>query len=558
MSRSISRPPQLQALTFSTEDLLEKANEGLLRLPAFQRTWTWDKDQVKNLFDSLRRGFPAGTLLMWSRKVEPGRVRFGDRDFGVTINSPGYDDSLFIVDGQQRITSLLGTLLHPDKGESPNVKDPFALYFDLDTQEFEHRSRGKEIPSHWLPVWVLGDTLRVLDWQARYPSSETSRAHIRLAHQVTKVIREYKWPVYVVGHDDEDLVRTIFDRVNNGGNPLKKEAVFQSLYGAREDAEPDLVTLKQTVTAQGLGDLPEDWLLKTIVALAGGDLSRVGDHMRKRDEILPALEAAGPILVRVLDFLKDDVGLQHLQLLPYRMPLPVLARLFKAHSDLDGAQRAALVRWLWRGAASGAHQGSTTLVRQALSAIDEGSIDASIRALAEQVPDDGLAIDLGRYDFRSATTKLGCNALLSLEPVDLLGGEPIDVAALLDREGAGAFRQIVRDRRYLGDADEQTQALLYHLANRIFHPIEPGESPWSLLRALADRQKGETMDAPLVERLATHGIEPDDLRALAERDTSAFLHRRASRLAALTNEWMARRTAPAEDEPQGTASQPDP
>ncbi len=555
MSGIMSSQQPLEALTKSTEDLLNMAEQGRLRLPTFQRTWKWKKEQVKNLFDSLLRGFPAGTLLMWTRAVEAGPIRFGDGNYGVTLPGPKLENAWFIVDGQQRLTSLVGTLLHAAQGQATDPNDPFALYFDLERETFEHPQRHQGRPAHWLPVWVLGDSLRVLDWQNAYPTGPNSRAHIRLAHRVTKAIREYRWPVYIVSHYDEELVRTIFDRTNNGGTPLKKEEIFRSLYSARDDfKEADLTTLQEGLVGKGFGEIPEGWLLKTVVALADGDLSRLDDQLRKQDDVRAALEDAGPVLERALEFLRADVGIAHLSLLPYRMPLPVLARFFKAHGldqSLSLDVRASLALWLWRGAASGAHQGTSALTRQALGAIADHSLEESIDGLLAQVAEPALPFDLGRYDFRRAATKLGCNALLSLGPVDLRDGTPIDIGALLEQEGAGAFRQIVRDKRYLpDDADDSAIDLLYRLANRMFHPIEQGNSPWSLLQGIAAQYEGRWSDPELASRLATHAIEPGDLRALAQRDASAFLEARSSRIRALVDEWIRARTAaPTADDP---------
>lgn len=554
MSDTASFQRPLEARTESTDSLLHMVERGQLRPLEPFRGWRWNKSQVRDLFDSLLRGFPVGTLLLWTRAAGPGPIRFGDDPYAVTIRGHMAEDAWFIVDGQQRLTSLVGTLLHAARGQATDPKDPFALYFDLERETFQHPQRHQEPPAHWLPVWVLGDTLRVLDWQNTYPPGPKSRAHIRLAHRVAKAIREYRWPVYLVRHDDEQLVRTIFARINSGGTPLKQEEFFRSFYGARDDLGADLTTLQEGLRDRGLGEIPEGWLLKTVVALADGDLSRLDVQLRQQDDVRAALEHAGPVMERVLDFLRQDAGIAHLSLLPYRMSLPVLARFYSAHGledDLSPDVRASLAQWLWRGAASGAHQNTTTLTRQALGAIADHSLEDSIDGLLAQVAEPALPFDLGRYDFRRAATKLGCNALLSLGPVDLRDGTPIDIGALLEQEGAGAFRQIVRDKRYLpDDADDSAIDLLYRLANRMFHPIEQGNSPWSLLQSIAAQYEGRWSDPDLASRLATHAIEPGDLRALAQRDASAFLEARSSRIRALVDEWIRARTAaPAADDP---------
>lgn len=540
--------PRLVASTLSTEDILVLAQQGQLRLPVFQRLWKWRKEHVRDLFDSLLRGFPVGTLLLWTRPAEEHAVRFGDDDFGVDLPGPASDGAQFIIDGQQRITSLVGTLLHPAEGQGTDIRDPFALHFDLIEKVFRHPERGGAVPPHWLSVWALGDTLRLLDWQGDYAAGSATREHIRSAHQTAKAIREYRWPVYIINHHDEDLVRTIFDRTNGAGIPLKADEIFQALYGARSGDDVDPGSLSSALRAHPLGAIPDDWLLKTLVALRHTDLTRIKDHLRQREQIHAALNTAQPLLERVLDFLARDVGVEHLQLLPYRMPIPVLARLFHDHDVLDVAQRRRLARWVWQGAVTGAHQGSTAVVRAALGAVDAAeTLDEAIDALWAQVAPQSAQPLFERYDFRLATTKIGCNALLSLGPLDLEDGHPLDVAAVIEREGANAFRPIVR-RRYLSDdVDVGTVELVSHLANRMCHPFEEGTAPWSVLLALAERQGDADLPDELIERLASHAITPDAFAALRTRDTARFLELRAEVLRPLVDAWIAARVE--EDEP---------
>ena len=69
---------QLHADRFKLERLLALAQEGKLRVPLFQRPLRWRPDQEAELFDSLLRRFPIGTLLLWERPAPAAIVRFKD------------------------------------------------------------------------------------------------------------------------------------------------------------------------------------------------------------------------------------------------------------------------------------------------------------------------------------------------------------------------------------------------------------------------------------------------------------------------------------------------
>ncbi|MEL6181637.1 MAG: DUF262 domain-containing protein, partial [Myxococcota bacterium] len=109
MSELLTLPERPRAETFLVEDLLGEAKRGRLRVPRFQRGLQWQGRHVRELFDSIVRGFPIGSLLLWSRNAPNAIVRFGP----VVVDVPA-QQAHYIVDGQQRITALVGALLHPE------------------------------------------------------------------------------------------------------------------------------------------------------------------------------------------------------------------------------------------------------------------------------------------------------------------------------------------------------------------------------------------------------------------------------------------------------------
>ncbi len=85
----------MQIVQSSVSDLVDSAFRGRLNLPVFQRDFKWTRDQVKNLIDSLLRGYPIGAFLIWdndeySYARADSRLRRAD----------------WLVDGQQRLTAL--------------------------------------------------------------------------------------------------------------------------------------------------------------------------------------------------------------------------------------------------------------------------------------------------------------------------------------------------------------------------------------------------------------------------------------------------------------------
>lgn len=85
-------------------DLVAEVTGGQLRIPPFQRSFKWESVDVVALFDSIFRGFPVGNLLFWRRPAPAADVRIGP----LLIHAPDVPLANWVVDGQQRITSLVG------------------------------------------------------------------------------------------------------------------------------------------------------------------------------------------------------------------------------------------------------------------------------------------------------------------------------------------------------------------------------------------------------------------------------------------------------------------
>lgn len=90
----------------SIEELVNKVNRNELKLPEMQRRYVWKATRVRDLLDSLYRGYPSGTILVW--QTEEG---IETRDLSFAPNqTPTVSEKLLLLDGQQRITSLAAVI----------------------------------------------------------------------------------------------------------------------------------------------------------------------------------------------------------------------------------------------------------------------------------------------------------------------------------------------------------------------------------------------------------------------------------------------------------------
>jgi len=531
-----SLPRRPQATAFSIEDLIDKVRRGEIRVPEFQRRLRWTAEDVRMLFDSIYRGYPVGTLLFWRREAPADRLTLGP----VVLDVPRVSNAFWVVDGQQRITALSGVLLHPEKGLAP-ARGKFALFFDLEHEQFV-RAGAKAIPAHWVPMNVVLDTERLLAWLDAYAGRQAKPQYVRVAHKLGKLIREYQLPAYVVEADDEQVLKTIFDRLNTRGKRLNREEVFNALHGSRNGEPPlTLSALSERLSELRFGRVPERLLLKAILAVGGHDV--MGDFRRQLPgaALREALVSTERALRAVIVFLKRDAGIPHVDLLPYSFPVLPLARFFHLHPEPKPRSRVLLARWFWRGTISGIHQGESILfVRATLASVEqdeEQSVERLLSRTGELRPFD---IAAARFDFRTAWSKVEANAFLSLRPRDLRSGEELDVASVLEENGASAFVPLTRP---LPGARLPKKFIAMHyesLANRIFHPLPRGASV-AVLLARASR------NVPLLE---SHSLSPSDLVVMRSGQPDEVVRWRHSRLKELMDTFLnAKVAAPDSDRP---------
>lgn len=90
--------------TLTVNQLIEKIDTGELGLPELQRPFIWKDSKVRDLFDSMMRGYPIGYLMLWECPSL-------DKKKSIGVDAHSYDSPKeVIIDGQQRLTSLYAVM----------------------------------------------------------------------------------------------------------------------------------------------------------------------------------------------------------------------------------------------------------------------------------------------------------------------------------------------------------------------------------------------------------------------------------------------------------------
>lgn len=533
---TISQPA---AKTYTVVDLVTSALEGRIRIPEFQRPLRWQWEDVRRLFDSIVRGYPIGNFLLWKRPAPAGSVKLG----GLRIDSKQFDEGWWVVDGQQRLTSLANAL--SDNGQHD---ERFALAYDLRKQIFVRPSRDE---GYIVPLPVLFDLQRLIRWFTKdHPEAGES---LDEASRVTRAIREYQVPAYLVDQDDEAILRDIFDRMNNYGKRLSRAEVFSALHFSgsvgEEPASPFQRIAEAVEVERGFGIVDSDTVLRAVLARRGGNVSReirdefASERIREARDFgnespEQAYREGENALLRAVTFLQDDAGTPHFAFLPFRYLLVVLTRFFAHFPEPDPRNRLLLRRWYWRAAlvGPGPFNSSWTRALDTLAAqIKAEDESGSMQRLLHCLGDQSLSLpSLEGFKTNSANGRIVLSALWGLKPRSLLKGEPYSQQQLTQALQDDATLRDVAQRFFSRDPEGKR----LWAANRLLILDNSEDLPASVIDLFISPQLG--FADITAEILASHALDQSMLQVLIKSGKSAFLDVRQQRIAQVVKDFTER------------------
>jgi len=186
--------------------LLSDVERGNIKIPVFQRQYIWSDEQIISLLDSIYRGYPVGSLLMWSTKEELKHER-NVGGFKLPETPEDYPVN-YILDGQQRLTTLYG-VFHSDENTADAVlADRFNICYIPDDDTFVHHSAasGKDK----IHLNTILDTTKLLGELPKFNDEQKTKIA-----KVTESFKDYEFPVVTIKERSNKEVCSIFQRINS-------------------------------------------------------------------------------------------------------------------------------------------------------------------------------------------------------------------------------------------------------------------------------------------------------------------------------------------------------
>lgn len=448
---------QQQNIPIST--LVDMYKRGELRLPEIQRHYVWRATRVRDLLDSLYRGYPSGSILMWETD-EPVPTREG----AIMQDSSAFAGRKLLLDGQQRLTSLtavindeelhvrgrkrpieiLFNLEHPDGPptevlEVESDTDSPLTPDDEDTDETEEgdtessvaerfknftfvvSSRALEAQPHWVSVSEVFKTNNdtVFLRKAGVTTLDDPKLQ-RYTERLTKLrqIRNYPYVVHVLERAmNYREVTEIFVRVNSLGAKLRSSDLALAQITSRWQNLLKQLEEFQEECEQNWFTIDLGQLVRAIVVFATKQClfhtvgkAPVADLQRGWEEAKEGLRFA-------INFLRTNAGIEDESLLSSPMFIHALSAISRVKDNrLTDAEHRSLLHWLLVANARGHFsRGSTeTLLNEDLNIIfRKGDIAALMEPLKRQF--GRLHIEPGDLVNRGANSPLFSLAYLAIK-----------------------------------------------------------------------------------------------------------------------------------------------
>ena len=293
-------------------ELLDQVERGNLQLPDFQRGWVWDDDRIRSLLVSILRGFPVGAVMTLDAG---GDVQFRSRLIEGAVSGTGPEAAparRYLLDGQQRLTSLYQAMRHTGPVEARNrpggdraskrwyyvdmqgaldpavdredtivsvpenkiVTSNIGRTVELDLSTPSHEFQRLMIPTEHVmdsTDWLLGYTQY---WQEvdGHPHGNPTAFFKQFRETVLKTFTEYHLPVINLAKETpKEAVCVVFEKVNTGGVTLSVFELVTASFAAGDFSLRDDWEARKSRLHAGFGvlqGLQGDQFLQAVTLLA--------------------------------------------------------------------------------------------------------------------------------------------------------------------------------------------------------------------------------------------------------------------------------------------------
>lgn len=221
----------------TVNQLIEKIDTGDLGLPELQRPFVWKDTKVRDLFDSMMRGYPIGYLMLWECPTLENKKTIGTDTH--SYNMPRQ----VIIDGQQRLTSLYAVFKGKKVIDSNFAEREIIISYCPLQNKFEVGTNATKKDPEWIYnisevftsssyLFISNFIKNLLEYRQSKERDFSNEEQDIIANNITALatLKEQTLPVFdIKANAEEEDVSEIFVRVNSGGVSLKQNDFILTL-----------------------------------------------------------------------------------------------------------------------------------------------------------------------------------------------------------------------------------------------------------------------------------------------------------------------------------------
>jgi len=334
------------------DDVITQVGKGKYRIPEFQREFVWDRTDVVDLFDSIYKSYPIGSFFFW-RVPQDMWDFFRDVE---ELQQPSLEDIKrtefpeisFVLDGQQRLTSLYVTL----NGMEYAGTDYSRIVFDLDEKSFKVAEGKADHLVRVCDVW--NDEREIRD--------ELEGDRYDAFTDCNDALTKYELPLIIVKTHEVESVINIFERINQKGTRLSRfdivnANIWSKDFNLRSRIDEDIFEHLEQI---GFGEIERGTVTQTLALNIDGTCSTDAQKNLDPDDVRQNWEDTKEAIIASIGYLRKQHGVKRGEFIPYEGMIPVLAY-YMYETDRQNVapeHQEKIDRWFWRVALSGRYSSS--------------------------------------------------------------------------------------------------------------------------------------------------------------------------------------------------------
>lgn len=418
--------PRLQALMSEVEN-------GNIKVPVFQRDFVWEDDQIMSLLDSIYNGYPVGSLLLWQTK---DALNF-HRDLGgfVLPATPEDYPVKYVLDGQQRLTTLYAVFHSNDTTTNPELARRFRVAFDPASESFLPEDDAD--PQSTLSLRDALDVTKFVKALSRF-----TEAHQQIIGNLQERFKDYEFPVVTIRERTNQEVCRIFQRINSSGTQLGTLDLLSAwTWSDSFDLRDQILDVQQRLAAKGFEDLDDTQIMRCLAAIVNESVDTNELVDSNPDQLVAGMAKVKQAINASVDFLADEFHIRNVVFVPFAIMLVPLAYFFSHNLKPNAEQRLALKRWFWFCAFTQRYKaGTNRLVQEDLAMMKQLAADSKSFGLGNVKADPQLFTKTWRIN--STAAKASICMLAQLHPKSFFSGSAVNLSAALEAYNAREFHHI--------------------------------------------------------------------------------------------------------------------